>query len=399
MGTTAGVSLSTTELSHSCVKITSSTSFVNMLKICTIKSGETLDSDRTFVQDLRKKVQLTEVREWDECDIILKFCAVASRPGPDVESAVEEIPANKPAVLVVMHHTWDQDFIVSNSNNYGTRKDVIIVNCLFHEKDGLLQCSTNGEALEITLTHMKKFLKRTPLPQSQDKLRTPPPQPQDKQICIPHDSLEHTTVPDMNKETSKEGLREKIKEISPTAEENLRDAGLTDDEILTLTLPEVSELLPGIKNFKKRREIMALIKQHFSQREDPDQDQEPKELDEEQVESGNSSSSCEWTSSEGLREKISKISPTAGENLRVAGLSDDQILTLTLPEVSELLPGIHNFQKRREIMDLIKQHTSQTEELPPAQLQHELGPSSVPDTNEEVSIFLLSVGTVGIFAC
>ena len=38
------------------------------------------------------------------------------------------------------------------------------------------------------------------------------------------------------------------------------------------------------------------------------------------------------------------------------GMSYAQILTLTIPELSALLPGMENFRKCREIMDLIRQH-------------------------------------------
>lgn len=53
---------------------------------------------------------------------------------------------NKPAVLVVLHHTFDPELIVPDSSRSVKRANTITVDCLFHEDQGLLTCSKNHEA-------------------------------------------------------------------------------------------------------------------------------------------------------------------------------------------------------------------------------------------------------------
>lgn len=54
---------------------------------------------------------------------------------------------NKPAVLVVLHHTLNPEDIVPDSSRYVKRQNMFTVNCLFNEDQGLLGCSKNEEAL------------------------------------------------------------------------------------------------------------------------------------------------------------------------------------------------------------------------------------------------------------
>ncbi|XP_064196278.1 uncharacterized protein si:ch211-245h14.1 isoform X4 [Anguilla rostrata] len=294
------------------------------IKIFTTVTGDTSNAHRTFVDNVAAKVPLTEVQRWEECDVIMKFCPVSSRPGPDIDAALKDIPANKPAVLVVMHHTYDPNRSVYDSSNYVKQSDVLSVDCLFYESKGLFRCPANEEAVGKTITHIRKYSKeRLPAPvlTEQGEKQVAPGNENELRF---HQRGEKQVAPGNENELRfhqrTSSLREKISNISQRAAENL--CGVSDAQIFTLTLPELTELLPGMENFQKRREIMELIRQHFE------------------------------TSS--LREKISNISQRAAENLR--GVSDAQISTLTLPKLTELLPGMENFQKRREIMDLIRQH-------------------------------------------
>ncbi|XP_064196275.1 uncharacterized protein si:ch211-245h14.1 isoform X2 [Anguilla rostrata] len=296
------------------------------IKIFTTVTGDTSNAHRTFVDNVAAKVPLTEVQRWEECDVIMKFCPVSSRPGPDIDAALKDIPANKPAVLVVMHHTYDPNRSVYDSSNYVKQSDVLSVDCLFYESKGLFRCPANEEAVGKTITHIRKYSKeRLPAPvlTEQGEKQVAPGNENELRF---HQRGEKQVAPGNENELRfhqrTSSLREKISNISQRAAENLCAAGVSDAQIFTLTLPELTELLPGKENFQKRREIMDLIRQHFE------------------------------TSS--LREKISNISQRAAENLR--GVSDAQIFTLTLPELTELLPGMENFQKRREIMELIRQH-------------------------------------------
>uniref|UniRef100_A0A8C8HSB8 Uncharacterized protein n=1 Tax=Oncorhynchus tshawytscha TaxID=74940 RepID=A0A8C8HSB8_ONCTS len=88
----------------------------------------------------------------EECDVILAFCPIVSRAGTDIEAALEQIPAGKPVILVVLHHTFDPDYTVPDSSRLVTRGDEILtVDCLFHENQGLLECPRNESVLKDIL--------------------------------------------------------------------------------------------------------------------------------------------------------------------------------------------------------------------------------------------------------
>ncbi|XP_061099850.1 uncharacterized protein si:ch211-245h14.1 [Conger conger] len=146
-----------------------------MVKLFTIEDGRTWNSHKTFLDRLARKVPLTEVKSMEECDVILEFYPVSSRPGHDIDAALKEIPANQPAILVMMHHTADPNRVVYDSSRYMSQSDVITVDCLFYEGKGLFTCPTNEEAVEKTLRHLKKYSKETPPPVQELPKKTPPP--------------------------------------------------------------------------------------------------------------------------------------------------------------------------------------------------------------------------------
>ncbi|XP_035280197.1 uncharacterized protein si:ch211-245h14.1 isoform X2 [Anguilla anguilla] len=218
-----------------------------MVKIFTTVTGDTSNAHRTFLDNVAAKVSLIEVQRWEECDVIMKFCPVSSRPGPDIDAALKDNPANKPAVLVVMHHTYDPNRSVYDSSNYVKQSDVLSVDCLFYEAKGLFRCPANEEAVEKTITHIRKYSKeRPPAPVLTEQ--------GEKQVAPGNEN-------ELRGYQRTSSLREKISDISQRAAENL--CGVSDAQISTLTLRELTELLPGKENFQKRREIMDLFRQHF----------------------------------------------------------------------------------------------------------------------------------------
>ncbi|KAM9440991.1 uncharacterized protein Hap1MRO34_026117 isoform 1-T2 [Clarias gariepinus] len=71
----------------------------------------------------------------------------------------------KPAVLVVLHHTFDPECVVPDSSRAVHRENTITVDCLFHEDKGLLQCHRNDESLSTVSDYInpqgkKKQLKK-----------------------------------------------------------------------------------------------------------------------------------------------------------------------------------------------------------------------------------------------
>ncbi|KAL6463326.1 hypothetical protein MHYP_G00277170 [Metynnis hypsauchen] len=121
---------------------------LNFVKCVT---GKTLGSHMDFVRILcKRRAELQEVHAVEECDVILAFCPVVSVAGIDTKNALEQlndVSGSKPAVLVVLHHTFDPELIVPDSSRSVNREETLTVDCLFHEDKGLLRCRKNDEAL------------------------------------------------------------------------------------------------------------------------------------------------------------------------------------------------------------------------------------------------------------
>ncbi|KAG7460920.1 hypothetical protein MATL_G00204070 [Megalops atlanticus] len=88
------------------------------LKVYLVLAGNTLNVHKTFVERLGAKVDLAEVQNVEECDVILVFCPISSRAGIDIDASLQKIPADKPAILVVMHHTFDPNQTVPESSRH-----------------------------------------------------------------------------------------------------------------------------------------------------------------------------------------------------------------------------------------------------------------------------------------
>ncbi|CAJ1077904.1 uncharacterized protein LOC122863022 [Xyrichtys novacula] len=116
-------------------------------------SGKPSGAHLPMVKDLKKCGQ-REVFIPEDSDYILLFCVISSRVGTDVGEALENVPRGKKVILVVMHHTFDCDYITAESRRLVEDPNVVlVVDCLFHE-GRLLQCDRNN----IALDDIKKFL-------------------------------------------------------------------------------------------------------------------------------------------------------------------------------------------------------------------------------------------------
>ncbi|KAL6463352.1 hypothetical protein MHYP_G00277430 [Metynnis hypsauchen] len=129
------------------------------LKYFTIVTGQTINADKDFIRNLHKhRPNLQKVSSVEKCDFILVFCPVVSRAGTDIEAALKNLndkSTTKPAVLVVLHHTFDPDSTVPESSRSVFRENTLTVDCLFHEDRGLLQCRKNDTALEKITEYLK----------------------------------------------------------------------------------------------------------------------------------------------------------------------------------------------------------------------------------------------------
>ncbi|XP_048048950.1 uncharacterized protein LOC125269909 isoform X2 [Megalobrama amblycephala] len=93
---------------------------------------------------------LKEVHTVRECDVILVFCTISSRVGTDIDAALKDLnncSASKPAIFMVLHHTFEPEKMIPDSSRYVTRMNTLTVDCLFNEDQGLLNCIRNDEAL------------------------------------------------------------------------------------------------------------------------------------------------------------------------------------------------------------------------------------------------------------
>ncbi|XP_071248373.1 uncharacterized protein [Salvelinus alpinus] len=132
----------------------------------TVVSGNTLDSHKDFLERLTKQRDFTEVMTPEKSDVIITFCPIVSRAGTDIEAALQKIPTAKRVVLVVLHHTFNPDCTVPDSSRLVTRDDILTVDCLFHENQGLLDCPRNKEAVGTIWSHLKIQPKLEPLKDS-----------------------------------------------------------------------------------------------------------------------------------------------------------------------------------------------------------------------------------------
>ncbi|XP_034156445.2 uncharacterized protein LOC113531182 [Pangasianodon hypophthalmus] len=130
-----------------------------------LQTGKTLNSHEQFIIQLKNKIpRLQKVDTEKECDFILVFCPVVSRAGTDIEEAMKKLyatSATKPAVLVVLHHTFNPELIVPDSSRAVNRENVITVDCLFHEDQGLLPCKKNYDVINHIEMQMKPQILNT----------------------------------------------------------------------------------------------------------------------------------------------------------------------------------------------------------------------------------------------
>lgn len=64
------------------------------------------------------------------------------------------LPAGRPVILVVLHHTFDPNYIAPDSKWCMNREGVFTVDVLFHEDEGLLRSLHNDRELKRTTDHL-----------------------------------------------------------------------------------------------------------------------------------------------------------------------------------------------------------------------------------------------------
>lgn len=119
-----------------------------MTKIFSYEAGKTLDSHKKFLKKLTKRgAKIVDFPE--KSDVVIIFCPIVSRYETDINSALsgaQELRQSRDLILVTMHHTFNEDYIVPNHRNSTV---ALHVDCLFFEKRGLYKCPQNKMAIKM----------------------------------------------------------------------------------------------------------------------------------------------------------------------------------------------------------------------------------------------------------
>ncbi|KAF5900220.1 hypothetical protein DAT39_010061, partial [Clarias magur] len=127
----------------------------NGLQFYMMVLGNTLGAETDVIKRLKNRFPLREVCKEEECDVIIAFVPIVSQAGTDIEAALQKIQTSRPVVLVVLHHTFDTDYIAPDSTHCVNREGVLAVDLVFYEGIGLLRNLRNDEALKSITDDLK----------------------------------------------------------------------------------------------------------------------------------------------------------------------------------------------------------------------------------------------------
>ncbi|KAM8832999.1 uncharacterized protein AB9W97_003831 isoform 2-T2 [Spinachia spinachia] len=109
-------------------------------------AGKTNGAHRGVVKYL-ETIGKVQTESCAQSDFLVVFCPVVSRVGTDIEAALSDdsvLTDGKPAVLVVMHHTFDPHHVVAQSSwQVCDRRVWLTVDCLFYQDHLLPRCRLN----------------------------------------------------------------------------------------------------------------------------------------------------------------------------------------------------------------------------------------------------------------
>uniref|UniRef100_A0A087Y7N6 Uncharacterized protein n=1 Tax=Poecilia formosa TaxID=48698 RepID=A0A087Y7N6_POEFO len=122
-------------------------------KFFVIVEGVETGAQRCLVQMIRDIGQ-TKVSSPEECDYFLVFCPVVSRVAADISGALARVPANKPGILVVLHHTSDANLALAESSRQVHDLNVILTVDFLFWNDDLLDSSCNNKSWNLIQNHL-----------------------------------------------------------------------------------------------------------------------------------------------------------------------------------------------------------------------------------------------------
>ncbi|XP_029110606.1 E3 ubiquitin-protein ligase TRIM39-like [Scleropages formosus] len=128
------------------------------VKIHVAVSGSTLNSHEIFKRKL--DMSLEECSQ-ENCRIILVFCPIVTQMGRDMETALKNVSGDKPIILVLMYHSYNPDHIDDIPITPPRSNVVKVVQCVFHETVGLLECELNQRAVRAVRAELQQFQTKT----------------------------------------------------------------------------------------------------------------------------------------------------------------------------------------------------------------------------------------------
>ncbi|XP_056880438.1 uncharacterized protein LOC130520739 isoform X2 [Takifugu flavidus] len=145
------------------------------------------------IVDLLKQLNQSEVFSPEESDYIVVFCPVRSHIRTDISVALETVPALKPTILVVLHHTFDPNSVEADSKRQVCNRlpDLLLtVDCLFNE--GKLLSSKHNKAaymeiIKLIATSYQGYANKIHVCSSPQKVPAP-------ELCVSFTPVLHQLV-------------------------------------------------------------------------------------------------------------------------------------------------------------------------------------------------------------
>ncbi|NP_001119947.1 uncharacterized protein isoform X1 [Danio rerio] len=114
-----------------------------------------------FQRRLHKEVYgLREVSILDHCGFILYFCLITSRAGTDIDAAIRNlmlVQADKQVIIAVLYPTIDPEKTIPDSNNAIKKENTYLVDFLFNEDEGFMNCQKNKDAINKLARYIKSM--------------------------------------------------------------------------------------------------------------------------------------------------------------------------------------------------------------------------------------------------
>lgn len=129
-----------------------------MVKIFPYLAGETLNSHEAFLKQLTKK-RGKVVNLYKNGAVVIVFCPIVSRFETDITAALSRASEHgyNEVILVAMHHTFNEKYPIPNHGGFQPRTVRLLVDCLFFDSKGLLDCPQNREAVRKVSQELKSL--------------------------------------------------------------------------------------------------------------------------------------------------------------------------------------------------------------------------------------------------